>query len=41
MNAFEMVKELGLAVEIRVDYREGSKIVMAEEVERSIEVDGR
>ncbi|KAL6201719.1 hypothetical protein ACLB2K_025431 [Fragaria x ananassa] len=36
MNAFEMVKELGLAVEIRVDYREGSKIVMAEEVERSI-----
>ena len=36
MNAFEMVKDLGLAVEIRVDYREGSKIVMAEEVERSI-----
>ncbi|XP_050370469.1 UDP-glycosyltransferase 43-like [Argentina anserina] len=36
MSAFEMVKELGLAVEIRVDYREGSKIVLAEEVEKSI-----
>ncbi|PRQ30115.1 putative flavonol 3-O-glucosyltransferase [Rosa chinensis] len=36
MNAFEMVKELGLAVEIRLDYREGSDLVLAGEVERSI-----
>lgn len=36
MNAFEMVKELGLAIEIRLDYREGSDLVLAEEVERSI-----
>lgn len=36
MNAFEMVKELGLAVEIRLDYREGSDLVLAEEVERSM-----
>lgn len=32
MNAFEMVRELGLAVEIRLDYREGSSLVRAEEV---------
>ncbi|GLU08635.1 hypothetical protein SLE2022_255350 [Rubroshorea leprosula] len=31
MNAFQLVKELGLAVEIRVDYREGSDLVLAEE----------
>lgn len=36
MNAFEMVKELGLAVEIRLDYREGSDLVLAVEVERGI-----
>ena len=36
MNAFEMVKELGLASEIRLDYREGSDLVCAEEVERGI-----
>lgn len=36
MNAFEMVKELGLAIEIRLDYREGSHLVSAEEVERGI-----
>ncbi|EXB75128.1 UDP-glucose flavonoid 3-O-glucosyltransferase 6 [Morus notabilis] len=36
MNAFEMVKELGLAVEITLDYREGSDLVSAEEVERGI-----
>lgn len=33
MNAFEMVKELRLAIEIRFDYREGSEIVLAEELE--------
>ncbi|XP_030479683.1 UDP-glycosyltransferase 43 [Cannabis sativa] len=37
MNAFEMVKELGLAIDIRLDYREGSDLVMAEEVQRAIE----
>lgn len=36
MNAFEMVKELKLAVEIRVDYRLGSEVVLGEEVERGV-----
>ncbi|GMN60308.1 hypothetical protein TIFTF001_029407 [Ficus carica] len=36
MNAFEMVKELGLAVELTLDYREGNDLVSAEEVEKGI-----
>ncbi|PON36932.1 UDP-glucuronosyl/UDP-glucosyltransferase [Parasponia andersonii] len=36
MNAFEMVKELGLSVEIRLDYWDGIDLVPAEEVERGI-----
>ncbi|XP_048131713.1 UDP-glycosyltransferase 43-like isoform X1 [Rhodamnia argentea] len=36
MNAFQMVAELGLAVEIRLDYREGSTLVSAEELERGL-----
>lgn len=36
MNAFQMVAELGLAVEIRLDYREGSALVPAEELERGL-----
>ncbi|XP_059656943.1 UDP-glycosyltransferase 43-like [Cornus florida] len=36
MNAFEMMKELGLAVEISLDYRAGSDLVLAEEVERGV-----
>ena len=40
MNAFEMVKELGLAIEIRLDYREGSDLVLAKEVERNKAFDG-
>lgn len=37
MNAFEMVKELGLAVEIRLDYyRDGGDLVRAEEVEKGV-----
>lgn len=36
MNAFEMVKELGLSVELRLDYREGSELVGAEEVCRRV-----
>ncbi|KAF8408580.1 hypothetical protein HHK36_004643 [Tetracentron sinense] len=36
LNAFEMVKELGLAVEMRLDYRSGGDLVTAEEVERGV-----
>ncbi|GKV24619.1 hypothetical protein SLEP1_g34205 [Rubroshorea leprosula] len=36
MNAFQLVKELGLAVEIRLDYREGSDLVSAEELEKAL-----
>ncbi|KAM3742008.1 hypothetical protein ACB098_07G039900 [Castanea mollissima] len=36
MNAFMMVKELGLAMEIRLDYNMGSKMVLAEEIEEGI-----
>ncbi|KAJ8758735.1 hypothetical protein K2173_000456 [Erythroxylum novogranatense] len=36
MNAFQLVKELGLAVELRLDYREGSDLVVAEELERAL-----
>ncbi|OIV98321.1 hypothetical protein TanjilG_16648 [Lupinus angustifolius] len=36
LNAFEMVKELGLAVEIRLDYRDGGDLVKGEEVERCV-----
>ncbi|KAB1210667.1 UDP-glycosyltransferase 71C4 [Morella rubra] len=35
LNAFRMVKELGLAVEMRLDYRNGD-LVMADEIERAI-----
>ncbi|KAL8126194.1 anthocyanidin 3-O-glucosyltransferase 2-like [Apium graveolens] len=40
LNAFKLVKELGLAVEIKMDYRKGSfgpsVLVKAEEIERGI-----
>jgi len=36
MNAFQMVRELGLAVEIRLDYRVGGDLVQAEEVENGV-----
>lgn len=36
MNAFQLVEELGLAVEIRLDYREGSDLVTAEELEKAL-----
>ncbi|KAJ4702527.1 Glycosyltransferase [Melia azedarach] len=36
LNAFQLVKELGLAVEIRLDYREGSNLVSAEELETAL-----
>ena len=36
LNAYRMVKELGLAVELRLDYRKGSNLVMADEIERAV-----
>ncbi|BFG25776.1 hypothetical protein CerSpe_120500 [Prunus speciosa] len=37
LNSFELVKELGLAVEIKMDYRKGSEVVVsAEEIGRGI-----
>ncbi|XP_010260884.2 PREDICTED: UDP-glycosyltransferase 71K1-like [Nelumbo nucifera] len=36
LNAFQLVKELGLAVELRLKYRNGVDLASAEEVERSI-----
>ena len=37
LNAFRVVKELGLAVELRVDYRIGNEeLVMAEEIEEGL-----
>ncbi|KAF8392000.1 hypothetical protein HHK36_022340 [Tetracentron sinense] len=37
LNTFELVKDLGLAVEMSVDYREGGDdLVVAEEVERGV-----
>lgn len=37
MNAFQLVKEFGLAVEIRLDFREGSDVVLAEELEQGLQ----
>ncbi|XP_059429302.1 UDP-glycosyltransferase 71K3-like [Corylus avellana] len=36
LNAFKMVRELGLAMEMRLDYRSGGDPVMAEEIERAV-----
>ncbi|KAF3954199.1 hypothetical protein CMV_020429, partial [Castanea mollissima] len=36
LNAYRMVKELGLAVELRLDYRIGSNLVLADEIERAV-----
>jgi len=38
MNVFEMVRELGLAVEIRLDYMMGGDLVRAEEVESGVTI---
>ncbi|KAF5480442.1 hypothetical protein F2P56_001191 [Juglans regia] len=36
-NAFQMVRDLGLAVELKIDYRLGSSmLVMAEEIEKAV-----
>nr|XP_023910842.1 anthocyanidin 3-O-glucosyltransferase 2-like [Quercus suber] len=37
INAFEMVRDLGLAVELRLDYRVGGEVVMAEEIKKAVE----
>ncbi|XP_057442279.1 UDP-glycosyltransferase 71K2-like [Lotus japonicus] len=36
LNAFRMVREWGLAVELRMDYRKGSALVIAEEIEKGL-----
>ncbi|XP_061347156.1 UDP-glycosyltransferase 71K2-like isoform X2 [Gastrolobium bilobum] len=36
LNAFRLVRELGLAVELRLDYRRDSALVMAEEIEKGL-----
>ncbi|XP_010260710.1 PREDICTED: anthocyanidin 3-O-glucosyltransferase 2-like [Nelumbo nucifera] len=36
LNAFQLVKELGLAVELRLEYRNGVDLASAEEVERGM-----
>ncbi|KAJ9172484.1 hypothetical protein P3X46_015714 [Hevea brasiliensis] len=36
LNAFTMVKELGLAVELKLDYRANGDLAKAEEVERAV-----
>ncbi|TKY56455.1 UDP-glycosyltransferase 71C3 [Spatholobus suberectus] len=36
LNAFRMVREFGLAVELRLDYRRGSGLVMAEEIKKGL-----
>lgn len=35
-NAFLMVRDLGLAVELKLDYRHGSELVTAEEIEKAV-----
>ena len=36
LNAFRMVRELGLAVEMRLDYRNGGDLVLADDIERAV-----
>ncbi|KAI4306621.1 hypothetical protein L6164_029882 [Bauhinia variegata] len=36
LNAFRMVRELELAIELRLDYRSGSDLVLAEEIEKGL-----
>ncbi|KAJ4833492.1 hypothetical protein Tsubulata_006661 [Turnera subulata] len=38
LNAFRMVKELGLAVELKSDYRIGGDLVMADEIARAVKL---
>jgi hypothetical protein len=36
MNAFMMVKEFGLSVELKIDYRRGSDVIVADEIEKGL-----
>jgi hypothetical protein len=36
LNAFMMVKELGLSVELKIDYRRGSDVIVAGEIEKGL-----
>ena len=36
LNAFSMVRELGLAVEMRLDYKIGADLVLGDEIERAV-----
>jgi hypothetical protein len=36
INAFQMVRNLGLAVELKLDYRSGGEVVAAEEIEKAV-----
>jgi hypothetical protein len=36
INAFQMVKDLGLAVELKLDYRRGGEVVAAEDIEKAV-----
>ena len=36
INAFEMVRDLGLAVEMKLDSRRGGEVVMAEEIMKAV-----
>jgi hypothetical protein len=36
LNAFMMVKELGLSVELKIDYRRGSDVIVADEIEKGL-----
>jgi hypothetical protein len=36
INAFQMVRDLGLAVELKLDYRRGGELVAAEDIEKAV-----
>ncbi|PNY03170.1 UDP-glycosyltransferase 71D1-like protein [Trifolium pratense] len=36
LNAFTMVKEFGLSVELKMDYRRGSDVIVADEIEKGL-----
>ncbi|XP_059450517.1 UDP-glycosyltransferase 71K1-like [Corylus avellana] len=36
INSFQMVRDLGLAVELKLDYRSGGEVVAAEEIEKAV-----
>ncbi|XP_062153260.1 UDP-glycosyltransferase 71K1-like [Alnus glutinosa] len=36
INAFQMVRDLGLAVELKLDYRRGGELVVTEDIEKAV-----